>query len=35
MGIHPAIIAGRWRKEKDNYRKFSDLVGYGKVREMF
>ena len=35
MGIHPAVIAGRWRKEKGDYRIFNDLVGYGKVREMF
>ncbi|ANQ25167.1 hypothetical protein BA894_01305 [Vibrio natriegens] len=35
MNIHPAIIAGRLRREHNNYTKFNDLVGYGKVRELF
>lgn len=35
MGVHPAIVAGRLRKELKDYTKFSNLVGYGKVREWF
>ncbi len=35
LQIHPAIIAGRIRKESDNYIMFKDLVGSGKVRELF
>lgn len=32
LGIHPSIIAGRIRKERENYRIFNDLVGQGQVR---
>lgn len=32
--LHPAIIAGRYRKETGNYKLFADLVGQGKVRSM-
>lgn len=35
MNVHEAIVAGRLRKEKSNYRLMSDLVGYGKVRNLF
>jgi len=35
LQIHPAIIAGRIRKEADNYVMFSDLVGSGIVRAKF
>ncbi|EJM7152610.1 MULTISPECIES: XRE family transcriptional regulator [Vibrio] len=35
IGVHPAIIAGRLRREKNDYTKFNDLVGYGKVRGLF
>ncbi|MGI6393169.1 MAG: transcriptional regulator [bacterium] len=35
LGISPAVIAGRIRKEESDYTKFSDLVGSGKVREQF
>lgn len=34
-GIHPSIVAGRIRKEADNYMILSDLVGAGKVRAQF
>lgn len=30
--LHPAIIAGRIRKEDGNYRKFSKLIGQGAIR---
>ena len=33
--LHPAIIAGRWRRETGNYRLFNDLLGRGKVRSLF
>lgn len=33
--IHPAIIAGRVRRERGNYRDFSRLVGHGQVRRHF
>jgi HTH-type transcriptional regulator / antitoxin HigA len=35
MRVHPAIIAGRYRKETKNFRIFSDLVGHRRVRAMF
>lgn len=33
--IHPAIIAGRVRYERNNYKLFSSLVGYRQVRQLF
>ncbi len=33
--VHPAVIAGRIRREKHNYSVFSQLVGQGQVRKMF
>lgn len=35
LRIHPAIIAGRIRKHKNNYRLYSGLVGQGEVRKLF
>lgn len=35
LKIHPAIIAGRLRKETGNYQLFGDLVGHSQVRAMF
>lgn len=35
LKIHPAIIAGRLRKETGNYHLFSDLVGHNQVRAIF
>jgi HTH-type transcriptional regulator/antitoxin HigA len=35
VGIHSAIVAGRIRKEADNYIIMSDLVGHGEVRRQF
>jgi HTH-type transcriptional regulator/antitoxin HigA len=32
LGIHPAIVFGRIRKERNDYRIFSDRIGLGKVR---
>lgn len=32
LGVHPSIIAGRIRKELNNYRILSNLVGNGTVR---
>ncbi len=34
LRIHPAIIAGRLRREVGNYRIFSDLIGTHEVRAM-
>lgn len=34
LRISPAIIAGRIRKNKNNYRLYSDLVGQGEVRRL-
>ena len=31
-GVHPAIAAGRWRFEHSDYRRFSKLIGRGKVK---
>jgi HTH-type transcriptional regulator/antitoxin HigA len=33
--VHPAVIAGRIRREKQNYSMLSDLVGQGQVRKLF
>ncbi len=35
LKIHPSIIAGRIRYEKNNYRLFSNLVGNREVRKQF
>ncbi|CAE6958856.1 ImmA/IrrE family metallo-endopeptidase [Paraburkholderia domus] len=35
LRIHPAIIAGRLRKESENYKIFNELVGYNEVRKHF
>ncbi len=33
--IHPAIVAGRVRRETKNFRVFGDLVGQDQVRRLF
>ena len=35
LRIHPAIPAGRIRRERQNYRLFSKLIGNGTVRHVF
>lgn len=35
LQIHPAIIAGRIRKELNNYRLLNHFVGNGEVRKIF
>lgn len=35
LRIHPAIVAGRIRFEKNNYQLLGDLVGRGCVRKLF
>lgn len=35
LQIHPAVIAGRIRRETGNYLQFSDLVGQNEVRRHF
>lgn len=35
LGIHPAIVFGRVRKERKNYKIFSDRVGNGGIRPLF
>ncbi|ECY3316539.1 ImmA/IrrE family metallo-endopeptidase [Salmonella enterica subsp. enterica serovar Kentucky] len=35
LKIHPAIIAGRIRRESGKYNQFSDLIGQGEVRKHF
>ena len=35
LGIHPAIVAGRVRHQKQNYRLLSQFVGTGEVRRHF
>ncbi len=35
LKIHPAIISGRLRKERENYTIFNDLIGHGQVRKHF
>jgi HTH-type transcriptional regulator/antitoxin HigA len=33
-GIHPALVAGRIRRERQSYREFADLLGQGQVRSV-
>lgn len=35
LKIHPAIIVGRIRKERENFTIFTELVGQGEVRKHF
>jgi len=35
FGVHPSIIAGRIRKEQNNYRLLNDVLGHGEVRKSF
>ena len=35
MDIHEAIVAGRIRYETKRFDRFTDLLGHGKVRELF
>ena len=35
VGVHPAIVAGRIRRESKNYRMLSQLVGHGEIRKYF
>jgi HTH-type transcriptional regulator/antitoxin HigA len=35
LGVSPAVVAGRVRHEKRNYRLLSSLVGAGQVRRLF
>jgi HTH-type transcriptional regulator / antitoxin HigA len=35
LGIHPAIVAGRMRHERRNYKILSQMVGTGEVRQQF
>lgn len=30
--VHPAIVAGRWQREHNDYRRFAKIVGRGEVR---
>lgn len=34
-GVNPAIVAGRWQKENNDFRKFSKMLGHGTVRDQF
>ena len=33
--VHPAIVAGRWQRENQDYRRFAKLLGRGEVRSRF
>jgi HTH-type transcriptional regulator/antitoxin HigA len=35
IGVHPAIIAGKIRREANNYIILNDMVGNGEVRKLF
>jgi len=35
LGIHPSILAGRIRKERNNYTILTELVGANSVRSQF
>lgn len=34
-GVHPAIVAGRWQRENNDFRRFSKMLGRGEVRAQF
>lgn len=33
--VSPAVVAGRWRMQNRNYKRFSNLLGHGSVRKKF
>ncbi|MEM9840571.1 MAG: ImmA/IrrE family metallo-endopeptidase [Pseudomonadota bacterium] len=33
--VHPAIVAGRWQRENQDYRRFAKMLGRGEVRRLF
>lgn len=33
--VHSAIVAGRWQKQNNDYRKFSRLLGHGAIIKTF
>ena len=35
LQIHEAVVAGRARRESNSYRLFSNMIGYGSVRQNF
>ena len=35
LGIHPAIVAGRMRRENNNYKILNQLVGHREVKRHF
>ncbi|MHC4178838.1 MAG: ImmA/IrrE family metallo-endopeptidase [Planctomycetota bacterium] len=35
LGIHPAIVAGRMRRDSNNYRILNQLIGHRQVRRLF
>ena len=35
LKVHPALVAGRIRRETGRYYQFSDLIGQGEVRVNF
>ena len=35
LGIHPAIVAGKIRRESDNYMILTDMIGQGGIRNLF
>jgi len=35
IGVHPAIVAGKIRREANNYTILTNMVGQGKVRKLF
>jgi HTH-type transcriptional regulator / antitoxin HigA len=35
IDVHPAIVAGRVRREKNSYHLFNDLIGHGRIKYLF
>jgi HTH-type transcriptional regulator/antitoxin HigA len=35
LGVHPAVVAGKIRREAENYTILTDMVGQGEVRRLF
>lgn len=32
--VHPSVVAGRWQREHNDYRRFAKMLGRGEVRDL-
>jgi HTH-type transcriptional regulator / antitoxin HigA len=35
IDVHPAIVAGKVRRERNSYHMFNDLIGHGRIKFLF